>query len=55
MVHISDLSWTKRYSHPSEFTKVGERLMYHILEVDEDNQKTFIGSQTIGRKSMGYF
>jgi small subunit ribosomal protein S1 len=26
MIHISDLSWTKRYSHPSEFTKVGEKL-----------------------------
>ena len=26
MVHISDLSWTKRYSHPSEFTKVGENI-----------------------------
>ena len=43
MIHISDLSWTKRYSHPSEFTKVGEDIDAIILEVDKDNRKLSLG------------
>jgi small subunit ribosomal protein S1 len=43
MIHISDLSWTKRYSHPSEFTKVGEDVDAVILEVDKDNRKLSLG------------
>ncbi len=43
MIHISDLSWTKRYSHPSEFTKVGEEIEAVILEVDKDNRKLSLG------------
>jgi small subunit ribosomal protein S1 len=47
MVHISDLSWTKRYSHPSEFTKVGERIEVSILEVDEDSRKLSLGHKQL--------
>nr|MBP9197375.1 S1 RNA-binding domain-containing protein [Saprospiraceae bacterium] len=47
MVHISDLSWTKRYSHPSEFTKVGEKIDVSILEVDEDNRKLSLGHKQL--------
>ena len=43
MIHISDLSWTKRYSHPSEFTKVGETLDVQVLEVDNQNRKMSLG------------
>jgi small subunit ribosomal protein S1 len=43
MIHISDLSWTKRYSHPSEFTKVGEEIEAIILEVDKNNRKLSLG------------
>lgn len=43
MIHISDLSWTKRYSHPSEFTKVGEDIDAIVLEVDKDNRKLSLG------------
>ncbi len=43
MIHISDLSWTKRYSHPSEFTKVGEDIDAIILEVDKNNRKLSLG------------
>ncbi|MCB9337940.1 MAG: 30S ribosomal protein S1 [Lewinellaceae bacterium] len=43
MIHISDLSWTKRYSHPSEFTKVGDDIDAIILEVDKDNRKLSLG------------
>jgi small subunit ribosomal protein S1 len=47
MVHISDLSWTKRYSHPSEFTKVGEKIDVYILEVDEDSRKLSLGHKQL--------
>ena len=47
MVHISDLSWTKRYSHPSEFTKVGENIDIVILEIDKDNRKLSLGHKQL--------
>jgi small subunit ribosomal protein S1 len=43
MIHISDLSWTKRYAHPSEYTKVGNKINIVILEVDRDNRKLSLG------------
>lgn len=47
MVHISDLSWTKRYNHPNEFTKVGETLDVIVLEVDLDNRKIVLGHKQL--------
>ncbi len=47
MVHISDLSWTKRFSHPSEFTKVGETIDVMILEIDKDNRKLSLGHKQL--------
>jgi small subunit ribosomal protein S1 len=47
MIHISDLSWTKRYSHPSEFTKVGAEIEAVILEVDKDNRKLSLGHKQV--------
>jgi len=47
MVHISDLSWTKRYSHPSEFTKVGEKIDVIILDVDKENRKLSLGHKQL--------
>ncbi len=47
MVHISDLSWTKRYSHPSEFTKVGEEIEIVILEIDKENRKLSLGHKQL--------
>jgi small subunit ribosomal protein S1 len=47
MVHISDLSWTKRFSHPSEFTKVGEAIGCVILDIDKDNRKLSLGHKQI--------
>jgi small subunit ribosomal protein S1 len=43
MVHISDLSWTKRYAHPSEFTKVGEPLDVVVLDIDKDKRQISLG------------
>jgi small subunit ribosomal protein S1 len=47
MVHISDLSWTKRYNHPSEFTKVGAELDVVVLDIDNDNRKLSLGHKQI--------
>jgi small subunit ribosomal protein S1 len=47
MVHISDLSWTKRYGHPSEFIKVGEKIDIIILDIDKDNRKLSLGHKQL--------
>ena len=47
MVHISDLSWTKRYGHPSEFTKVGHDIEVVILDIDNDSRKLSLGHKQI--------
>ncbi len=43
MIHISDLSWTKRFNHPSEFTKAGEEIDVMVLSVDKDARKLSLG------------
>lgn len=47
MIHISDLSWTKRFNHPSEYTKVGEKIDVVILNIDKDNRKLSLGHKQI--------
>jgi small subunit ribosomal protein S1 len=47
MIHISDLSWIKRYNHPSEFTKVGQEIDVVILGIDKDNRKLSLGHKQI--------
>lgn len=47
MVHISDLSWTKRFSHPQEFTKVGETIEVMILEIDKESRKLSLGHKQL--------
>lgn len=43
MIHISDLSWTKKYSHPSEALQIGQKLKCVVLEVDEQKQRISLG------------
>lgn len=47
MVHISDLSWTKRFAHPSEFTKIGDDLQVQILDIDLENRKLSLGHKHV--------
>ncbi|GAA4730000.1 30S ribosomal protein S1 [Flavisolibacter ginsenosidimutans] len=47
MIHISDLSWLKRYNHPNEFTKVGENIDVVILGIDKDNRKLQLGHKQL--------
>lgn len=47
MIHISDLSWTKRFAHPAEFTKVGSEMKVCILEIDKDSRKLSLGHKQL--------
>ncbi len=47
MIHISDLSWLKRFNHPSEYTKVGENIDVAILAIDKDNRKLQLGHKQL--------
>ena len=55
MVHISDLSWTKRYSHPSEFTSVGEKIDIVILDIDKEERKLALGHKQIEENPWDVF
>jgi small subunit ribosomal protein S1 len=47
LIHISDLSWSKKINHPNEFTKVGETLDVVVLELDEENRKLSLGHKQL--------
>jgi small subunit ribosomal protein S1 len=47
MIHISDLSWLKRFNHPSEYTKVGHNIEVVILGIDKDNRKLQLGHKQL--------
>ncbi len=47
MIHISDLSWIKRYNHPSEFVKTGENIDVIILGIDKENRKLSLGHKQL--------
>ena len=47
MIHISDLSWTKRFNHPGEYTKVGQEIDVMILSIDKENRKLQLGHKQL--------
>ncbi len=47
LIHISDLSWTKKIKHPSEFTKVGNDIEVQVLEIDKDNRRLSLGHKQL--------
>ena len=47
MIHISDLSWTKRFNHPSEYTKVGQNIDISILDIDLEDRKLALGHKQL--------
>ncbi|MFV9482233.1 30S ribosomal protein S1 [Christiangramia sp. OXR-203] len=47
LIYISDLSWTKKIKHPSEFTNVGDKLEVVVLELDVDGRKLSLGHKQI--------
>lgn len=55
LVHISDLSWTKKVKHPSEFTSVGEKLDVLVLEVDQENRRLSLGHKQLEENPWDVF
>lgn len=47
MIHISDLSWLKRFNNPNEYTKVGEEIDVIIMSIDKENRKLQLGHKQI--------
>jgi small subunit ribosomal protein S1 len=47
LIHISDLSWSKKIKHPAEFTKIGEELEVTVLEVDVENRRLSLGHKQL--------
>jgi small subunit ribosomal protein S1 len=47
MIHISDLSWLKRFNHPTDYTKVGEKIDIIILSIDKENRKLQLGHKQL--------
>ena len=47
LIHISDLSWTKKVKHPSEFTQIGAEIEVIVLEIDKDNRRLSLGHKQL--------
>ena len=47
LIHISDLSWTKKVKHPSEFTTIGAPIDVVVLEIDKDNRRLSLGHKQL--------
>ncbi len=47
LIHISDLSWTKKIKHPSEFTQIGAPIEVQVLEIDKDNRRLSLGHKQL--------
>ncbi len=47
LIHISDLSWTKKIKHPSEFTQIGADIEVVVLEIDKDNRRLSLGHKQL--------
>ena len=55
LIHISDLSWSKKIKHPAEFTKVGEPIDVVVLEVDTENRRLSLGHKRLEENPWDVF
>jgi small subunit ribosomal protein S1 len=55
LCHISDLSWSKKINHPSEFTKVGEAMEVVVLEIDKENRRLSLGHKQLEENPWDVF
>jgi len=55
LIHISDLSWTKKIKHPAEFTSIGEVLDVIVLEIDVENRRLSLGHKQIEENPWDVF
>ena len=55
LVHISDLSWTKKIKHPSEITEIGAPLEVQVLEIDKENRRLSLGHKQLKENPWDVF
>ena len=55
LIHISDLSWTKKIKHPSEFTQVGANIDVQVLEIDKENRRLSLGHKQLEENPWDVF
>jgi small subunit ribosomal protein S1 len=55
LVHISDLSWSKKIKHPSEFCKVGDKMEVAVLEIDGENRRLSLGHKQLEENPWDVF
>ena len=55
LIHISDLSWSKKIKHPAEFTKIGEPIEVVVLEVDTENRRLSLGHKQLEENPWDVF
>ena len=55
LIHISDLSWTKKIKHPSEFTQIGANIEVQVLEIDKENRRLSLGHKQLEENPWDVF
>ena len=55
LIHISDLSWTKKVKHPAEFTAIGDDIEVVVLEIDKDNRRLSLGHKQLEENPWDVF
>ena len=55
LIHISDLSWTKKVKHPSEFTQIGAPIEVVVLEIDKENRRLSLGHKQLEQNPWDVF
>ena len=55
LIHISDLSWTKKIKHPSEFTAIAEEIQVVVLDIDKDNRRLSLGHKQLEENPWDVF
>lgn len=55
LIHISDLSWSKKIKHPSEFCKIGDKIEVKVLEIDSENRRLSLGHKQLEENPWGVF
>ena len=55
LIHISDLSWTKKVKHPSEFTQVGAQIDVIVLDIDKENRRLSLGHKQLEENPWDVF
>ena len=55
LIHISDLSWTRKIKHPAEFTNIGDNIDVVVLEIDKENRRLSLGHKQLEENPWDVF